>query len=43
MQTPEDLLAIGRWYRDFQCKIIGRGVESDSAFNCCAHCAHAAR
>ena len=25
-----------------QCRIIGHGVESDSAFYCCAHCAHAA-
>jgi hypothetical protein len=24
------------------CKIIGHGVEADSAFYCCAHCAHAA-
>ena len=25
-----------------QCRIIGHGVESDSACYCCAHCAHAA-
>jgi len=25
-----------------QCRIIGHGVESDSGFYCCAHCAHAA-
>jgi hypothetical protein len=24
------------------CTIIGHGVESDSAFYCCAHCAHTA-
>ncbi len=22
------------------CKIIGHGVETDSSFYCCAHCAH---
>ena len=25
-----------------RCRIIGHGVESDSAYYCCAHCAHAA-
>jgi len=25
-----------------QCRIIGHGVESDSGFYCCAHCAHVA-
>ncbi len=24
------------------CRIIGHGVETDDAFYCCAHCAHAA-
>jgi len=25
-----------------ECKIIGHGIESNDAFYCCAHCAHAA-
>ncbi len=24
------------------CTIVGHGIESDSVFYCCAHCAHAA-
>ncbi len=24
------------------CTIVGHGIESDNAFYCCAHCAHAA-